>query len=101
VTGGLNGGRRCSRAHSLDGGGGCAAHTAHSRAAHLNLDGPSPGELGWWLTPDTDAAAVFLRHAHTQEDEALCQAVAVYGLKRWSQISSMLPGRTSKACSHR
>lgn len=36
-----------------------------------------------------------------QEDEELKRAVAVHGDKRWSQIASYLPGRTSKACSHR
>ncbi|KAF6253334.1 Myb-like DNA-binding domain-containing protein [Scenedesmus sp. NREL 46B-D3] len=36
-----------------------------------------------------------------EEDQRLKDAVARFGVKRWAQIATMLPGRTSKACSHR
>jgi len=36
-----------------------------------------------------------------QEDEYLIASVQKYGVKRWAQIAQGLPGRTSKACSHR
>ncbi len=40
-------------------------------------------------------------HDGMQEDEYLLKAVAKWGVKRWAQVAQGLPGRTSKAASHR
>jgi hypothetical protein len=53
------------------------------------------------LLPCKDVITPYCCCCTLQEDEELKRAVAVHGDKRWSQISTYLSGRTSKACSHR
>lgn len=63
------------------------------------------GSSGRVRTPGRFSECCFaelpLSASSTQEDEYLIASVQKYGVKRWAQIAQGLPGRTSKACSHR
>eukprot|EP00775_Hariotina_reticulata_P009698 gene9698-9857_t len=88
--------------HDLDcqGVAGAARHAGDEAAAALKQAGG--GSSGMDM-----AAADLGGHAkegpagHPEEDQCLKAAVTRYGVKRWAQIAALLPGRTSKACSHR